>query len=114
MRVTGPNGAALASTPVAPKRSGGGTFSLAETATPQAQNPVVALRTLGGALSWETPKRLAPFDRDSPFFGLSVPDEVTVSRQVLAEPEPGLAAKTWGRPADGTPPTIGPLVCDLK
>jgi hypothetical protein len=60
-------------------------------------------RTLGGALSWERPKRLAAFDHDSPFFGLSVPDEVTVSRQVLAEPEPGLAAKTWARLADGTP-----------
>jgi hypothetical protein len=60
-------------------------------------------RTLGGALSWETPKRLAPFDRDSPFFGLAAPDEVTVLRQVLAEPEPGLAAKTWARLADGTP-----------
>jgi hypothetical protein len=60
-------------------------------------------RTLGGALSWETPKRLAPFDRDSPFFGLAAPDEVTISRQVLAEPEPGLAAKTWARLADGTP-----------
>jgi hypothetical protein len=60
-------------------------------------------RTLGGALSWETPKRLAPFDRDSPFFGLSVPEEVTILRQVLAEPEPGLAAKTWARLADGTP-----------
>jgi hypothetical protein len=60
-------------------------------------------RTLGGALSWETPKRLAPFDRDSPFFGLAAPDEVTVSRQVLAEPGPGLADKTWARLADGTP-----------
>ncbi|HYC24423.1 MAG TPA: DUF4159 domain-containing protein [Roseiarcus sp.] len=60
-------------------------------------------RTLGGALSWETPKRLAPFDRDSPFFGLHSPTESTVSRQVLAEPEPGLAAKTWARLADGTP-----------
>jgi Domain of unknown function (DUF4159)/Aerotolerance regulator N-terminal len=60
-------------------------------------------RTLGGALSWETPKRLAPFDRDSPFFGLAAPDEVTVLRQVLAEPEPGLAGKTWARLADGTP-----------
>ncbi len=48
MRVTGPNGTALASTPAATKRTGGGTFSLAETSTPQAQNPVVALRTLGG------------------------------------------------------------------
>ena len=54
-------------------------------------------------LSWETPKRLAPFDRDSPFFGLAAPDEVTISRQVLAEPEPGLAGKTWARLADGTP-----------
>jgi Domain of unknown function (DUF4159) len=60
-------------------------------------------RTLGGALSWETPKRLASFDRDSPFFGLQAPAEVTISRQVLAEPEPGLAAKTWARLADGTP-----------
>ncbi len=60
-------------------------------------------RTLGGALSWETPKHIAPFDKESPFFGLAAPDEVTVSRQVLAEPEPGLAAKTWARLADGTP-----------
>jgi hypothetical protein len=60
-------------------------------------------RTLGGALSWETPKRLAPFDRNSPFFGLAAPDEVTISRQVLADPEPGLADKTWARLADGTP-----------
>jgi hypothetical protein len=60
-------------------------------------------RTLGGALSWETPKHIAPFDKDSPFVGLAAPDEVTVSRQVLAEPEPGLAAKTWARLADGTP-----------
>ena len=28
---------------------------------------------------------------------------MTVTRQVLAEPEPGLAAKTWARLADGTP-----------
>jgi hypothetical protein len=60
-------------------------------------------RTLGGALSWETPKRLAPFDPSSPFYGLGVPAEVTVSRQVLAEPEPGLSGKTWAALADGTP-----------
>ena len=60
-------------------------------------------RTLGGALSWETPKHIAPFEDPSPFVGLAAPDEVTVSRQVLAEPEPGLAAKTWARLADGTP-----------
>jgi HAMP domain-containing protein len=60
-------------------------------------------RVLGGAMSWDTPKTLAPFERQSPFFGLSVPGEVTVSRQVLAEPDPGLPAKTWAALSDGTP-----------
>ena len=60
-------------------------------------------RTLGGALSWDSPKHISPFEAPSPFVGLAAPDEVTVSRQVLAEPEPGLAAKTWARLADGTP-----------
>jgi hypothetical protein len=60
-------------------------------------------RTIGGALSWERPARLAPFAADSPFAGLVVPGDVTVSRQVLAEPDLDLAAKTWARLADGTP-----------
>jgi hypothetical protein len=60
-------------------------------------------RVLGGAMSWETPKKLAPFDAASPFFGLLAPEEVTVTRQVLAEPEPGLPAKTWAALTDGTP-----------
>jgi Domain of unknown function (DUF4159)/Aerotolerance regulator N-terminal len=60
-------------------------------------------RVLGGAMSWDTPKKLAPFDRDSPFFGSAVRDEVTISRQVLAEPDPGLSGKTWARLSDGTP-----------
>jgi Domain of unknown function (DUF4159)/Aerotolerance regulator N-terminal len=60
-------------------------------------------RLLGGALSWETPKHIAPFEAGSPFFGLAAPGEVTVTRQVLAEPEAGLSEKTWARLADGTP-----------
>ncbi len=60
-------------------------------------------RVLGGAMSWETPKRLADFEEASPFFGLKAPAEVTVSRQILAEPDPGLTEKTWARLADGTP-----------
>ena len=60
-------------------------------------------RVLGGSLSWDTPKRLAPFERESPFYGLAVPQEVTVNRQVLAEPEAGLPGKTWAALADGTP-----------
>jgi hypothetical protein len=60
-------------------------------------------RALGGALSWSTPQSLAPFEEDSPFFGIDVPDDVSVSRQVLAEPVPDLARHTWARLADGTP-----------
>ncbi|HYL31871.1 MAG TPA: DUF4159 domain-containing protein [Stellaceae bacterium] len=60
-------------------------------------------RMLGGALSWEQPAKLAPFSADSPFAGLAIPDDVTVSRQVLAEPTVDLAQKTWARLADGTP-----------
>jgi hypothetical protein len=60
-------------------------------------------RTLGGALSWEKPARLASFAADGPFAGLAVPPDVTVSRQVLAEPDLDLASKTWARLADGTP-----------
>ena len=60
-------------------------------------------RTIGGALSWEKPARLAPFGADSPFAGLAIPADVTVSRQVLAEPDLDLANKTWARLADGTP-----------
>ena len=60
-------------------------------------------RTIGGALSWEQPAKLAPFGTDSPFAGLAVPGDVTISRQVLAEPDLDLAGKTWARLVDGTP-----------
>jgi hypothetical protein len=60
-------------------------------------------RRLGGALSWEEPARLAAFPAGSPFHGLTVPPDVTVSRQVLAEPALDLAGKTWARLQDGTP-----------
>lgn len=60
-------------------------------------------RTLGGAMSWEEPQVLSPFEATSPFHDLHVSSEVTVSRQVLAEPAPDLARRTWARLADGTP-----------
>jgi hypothetical protein len=60
-------------------------------------------RTFGGAMSWTKPLHLAPFDAKSPFAGLVVPREVTVSRQVLAEPSMDLGKKTWARLEDGTP-----------
>jgi len=48
MRVTGPNGTALAAAPVAARRSAGGTFTLSEANAPAPQSAAVALRTLGG------------------------------------------------------------------
>ena len=43
-------------------------------------------RSIGGALSWETPQGLRPFPDESPFAGLSAPDEVRILRQVMAQP----------------------------
>jgi hypothetical protein len=48
-------------------------------------------RTLGGALSWTEPQPLAEFPPNSPFANLASPRDVTVNRQVLAEPGPELA-----------------------
>jgi hypothetical protein len=60
-------------------------------------------RQLGGALSWGKPAGLAAFPAASPFASLAVPAEVTVSRQVLAEPSADLPAHSWALLADGTP-----------
>ncbi len=60
-------------------------------------------RILGGSLSWEKPQQLAAFSRDSPFAGMPVPTDVTVNRQVLAEPDAQLTDRTWATLADGTP-----------
>ena len=60
-------------------------------------------RVLGGALSWARPLHLLPFESGSPFSGLTIPDDVTVERQVLAEPTLDLGDHTWARLTDGTP-----------
>ena len=60
-------------------------------------------RILGGSMSWEKPQQLAGFSRDGPFAGMTVPNDVTVTRQVLAEPDAQLTDRTWATLADGTP-----------
>ena len=60
-------------------------------------------RILGGSLSWDKPQQLAAFSRESPFNGMAVPTDVTVTRQVLAEPDSQLTDRTWATLADGTP-----------
>ncbi len=60
-------------------------------------------RYLGGALAWAAPQKLAPFSESSPFAGLTVSPDVSVTRQILAEPSVELADRSWARLADGTP-----------
>ncbi|WP_346432263.1 DUF4159 domain-containing protein [Breoghania sp. L-A4] len=60
-------------------------------------------RALGGSLSWQQPQPLGSFAQSTPFDDLPIPDDVTVNRQVLAEPDETLPDKTWASLADGTP-----------
>lgn len=60
-------------------------------------------RAVGGALSWSEPQKLGAFPDDQPLAGLTPSAEITVSKQVLAQPELELASKTWARLEDNTP-----------
>ena len=60
-------------------------------------------RALGGALTWEDPQRLAAFNSESPFFGLAIPEDIVVRRQVMAEPGTETDTRTWARLEDGSP-----------
>jgi hypothetical protein len=60
-------------------------------------------RVLGGALAWSEPQALGAFPAGSPYAGLAIPGDVRINRQVLAEPGPELADRTWAVLADGTP-----------
>ena len=64
-------------------------------------------RILGGSLTWEKPQHLAAFAADGPFASLAVPKDITVNRQVLAEPDAVLATKSWASLEDGTPLVTG-------
>ncbi len=64
-------------------------------------------RSLGGSLTWEKPQHMASFAADGPFAGLQVPKDVTINRQVLAEPDAVLATKSWASLEDGTPLVTG-------
>jgi hypothetical protein len=64
-------------------------------------------RALGGALSWTAPQPVAEFPPNGPFSDLSPPQEVAVTRQVLAEPTHDIVERTWASLADGTPLVTG-------
>ncbi len=64
-------------------------------------------RTLGGSLSWETPQALGSLTTEGPFHDLKLPNDVSVNRQVLAEPDGNLGEHTWAALTDGTPLVTG-------
>jgi hypothetical protein len=60
-------------------------------------------RAMGGALTWEDPQSLDVFDDKSPFYGLAIPEDVTVTQQVMAQPGGETDNRTWARLTDGSP-----------
>ncbi len=64
-------------------------------------------RSVGGAMSWGAPKRLRPFQEQSPFFGLPLPGDVNVTSQVMAQPDPDLPNRVMAALEDGTPLVTG-------
>jgi hypothetical protein len=54
-------------------------------------------------MSWGEPKALSPFPESSPFYGLAIPEDVTVESQVMAQPDPALSERTIASLTDGTP-----------
>ncbi|MDF1748536.1 MAG: DUF4159 domain-containing protein [Alphaproteobacteria bacterium] len=60
-------------------------------------------RQLSGAMAWSEPAHIGRVNPEGPLAGISIPKDVTISRQVLAEPSLDLDAKTWLRLADDTP-----------
>ncbi|HAP10816.1 MAG TPA: LytTR family transcriptional regulator, partial [Afipia sp.] len=61
----------------------------------------------GGRPGGNRPRPGASSPADGPFAGLTVPKDITVTRQVLAEPDPALASRSWASLADGTPLVTG-------
>jgi hypothetical protein len=64
-------------------------------------------RAMEGAMTWEKPVHLGEISQQSPLYGLPVPQDTTVTRQVLADPTPEVFEKTWLQLEDGTPLVTG-------
>ncbi len=64
-------------------------------------------RSLGGAMSWGAPRKLKPFPENGPFAGLPLPQDVDISSQVMAQPDPDLPDRVMASLEDGTPLVTG-------
>ena len=64
-------------------------------------------RVMGGAMSWTHPMAVAPMPETGPFAGLTIPADLRIKAQVLAEPSLELNDHAWARLEDGTPLVTG-------
>lgn len=60
-------------------------------------------RQLSGAMLWTEPARIGEIAESGPLAGMHVRDDISITRQVLAEPSLELDRKTWLRLEDDTP-----------
>lgn len=60
-------------------------------------------RALDGAMTWAEPSKLAPFPENSPLYGIDIREDITVNRQMLADPGIDIKDKAWAVLDDGTP-----------
>ncbi len=60
-------------------------------------------RAMDGSLTWQTPAKMRAFPAESPFAGIALHEDVTVRRQILAQPVDDIESKTWAQLEDGTP-----------
>ena len=60
-------------------------------------------RVMGGGLTWEGTQKLSMFPENSPFSDLSVTNDITVRKQILARPLNSKTSSVWAQLEDGTP-----------
>ncbi len=54
-------------------------------------------RNFGGAMSWDTPKRLAAFDAQGVFGGLAIPEDILINTEFSAARVQSLNSKTLAK-----------------
>ncbi len=64
-------------------------------------------RDIGGIFSWGKPQSLQPFPANTPFQGLTVPADIQISQQLLADPAGLNGDSSWALLTDGTPLVTG-------
>ncbi len=60
-------------------------------------------RQLGSSFSWETPQKISHYNEETIFNTLPLSQDITITRQLLAEPSLALQNKSWAFLEDGTP-----------